>query len=340
MKYKNSIKTGILSFGMSGQIFHSPFVNEHKMFELYAVVERTEKKAQLIYPKIKSYNSIDEILGDENIELVIVNTPNNTHFEFALKSIRAKKHVLMEKPFTINSVEAKLLFKEAKKFNCFVLPYQNRRYDSDFLSVKNVLNLGKLGKVVEFHLRFDRYKSTIGPKTMKETPIPGSGIAYDLGPHLLDGVISILGKPLKWNKKTGHFRSNTQVDDYAHIHLQYPEDLQVFITMSMLVADPQPAFVIHGTKGTYIKQRADVQEEQLKNDIPPSSPIYGIEKPNKYGILTYFTEEGVKHQEKVTSPQSSYMNIFNDVYNTIRENKAYIVTEDQIIQQLEILEGK
>lgn len=336
---KRAIKTGILSFGMSGKVFHSPFLNEHKNFELHAVVERTEKKAHLIYPNIKSYNSIVELLADPAIEMVIVNTPNATHFDFALKAIKAKKHVLMEKPFTVKSSEARQLFKEAKKLNCCILPYQNRRYDSDFLSVKSVLDSGRLGKLVEFHLRYDRYKYVIGPKAMKETPVPGSGLAYDLGPHLLDAVISVFGKPLEWRKNVGHFRPKTQVDDYAHFHLLYPEGVQVFITMSMLVAESQPAFILHGTKGSYVKQRADVQEQQLLEGTTPSSSLYGIEEPSKHGVFTSLSNDGLKIHEKIISPKSSYMRVFDDVYNTIREEKPYTVTEKQIIQQLEILEG-
>ncbi len=336
---KGTIKTGVLSFGMSGKVFHTPFLNAHRNFELNAVVERTEKRAHLIYPNIKSYNSIEELLADSDTELVIVNTPNATHFEFALKAIKAKKHVLMEKPFTVSSSEARQLFKEAKKFNCCVLPYQNRRYDSDFLSVKSVLDSGRLGKLVEFHLRYDRYKYIIGPKAMKEMPVPGSGLAYDLGPHLLDAAISVFGKPIEWRKNMGNFRPKTQVNDYAHIHLLYPEGVQVFITMSMLVAEPQPAFILHGTKGSYVKQRADVQEQQLLEGITPSSPLYGIEASGKHGILTTFSNDGVKKNEKIISPKSSYMHVFDDVYSTIREGKPYPVTEEQIIQQLEILEG-
>jgi len=336
---RKPIKTGILSFGMSGQIFHAPFLNEHTNFDLKAVVERSEKKTHLIYPEIKSYNTIDALLADSEIELVIVNTPNPTHFEFALKALKAKKHVLLEKPFTVNSSEAKQLFKAAKKYNCSVLAYQNRRYDSDFLSVKSVLESGKLGKLVEFHLRYDRYKVTIGSKAIKETAIPGSGLAYDLGPHLLDAVISLFGTPLEWSKKLGYFRPNTQVDDYAHFYLLYPEGMKIYITTSMLVPQPQPAFILHGTKGSYVKQRADVQEQQLQEGMKPSDSLFGIEPSNKQGVLTHITDDGIKKHETIISETSSYMHVFDDVYNTIRKEKPYPVTEEQIILQLEILES-
>ena len=235
---KKILKTGILSFGMSGSLFHAPFLNEHPGYHLTAVVERTKKIASKTYPKIKSYDTVDQLIADEDIDLVVVNTPNFTHFEFALKALRAKKHVLVEKPFCVNSAEAKELFAEAKRQDRSILPYQNRRYDSDFLAVKKVLDSGKLGAMVEAHMRYDRYRYHIGPKIAKETPVPGSGLMYDLAPHLLDMAIALFGFPLEWKKYTGQFRPKTQVDDYVHIHLLYPKGVQVFLTMSMLVVQP------------------------------------------------------------------------------------------------------
>ena len=336
---KKIIKTGVLSYGMSGKLFQCPFLNEHTGFELYAIVERSKKEAHLSYPNIISFDSVDDIFNDPEIELVIVNTPTITHYEFALKAIHANKHVLVEKAFTVTSSQAKKLFKEAKKYKRFVLPYQNRRYDSDYLSAKKVIESGKLGRLVEVHFRYDRYRYGIGPKISKETAIPGSGLLYDLGPHLLDIVISLFGKPLTWSKNLGHFRPKTKVDDYAHIHLIYPNQLQVFITMSMLVTEAQPAFIIHGTKGSFIMDRTDIQEKQLLEGMLPGNPIFGIEATDKYGTLTTVSSEGIKNRHKITSDKSSYTHVFEDVYQTIREGKPYPVSEDEILQQLEILES-
>ena len=336
---QKTIKTGILSFGMSGKIFHSPFLQIHNGFELIAVVERSVKTAHLSFPEIKSYDTVDELIADPEIELVVVNTPNATHFEFALKAIQSGKHVLLEKAFTVTSAQARKLFQEANKYNRYILPYQNRRFDSDFMSVKAVIESGKLGRLVEVHIRYDRFRDTIGPKVAKETPVPGSGLMYDLGPHLLDAVISIFGKPLRWTKTLGHFRVNTLVDDYAHFHLEFPEELQVFLTASMLVVDAQPAFVIHGTKGTYVKQRADSQEKQLLDGMSPANPLFGIEEAGKEGLLTTISDNGIKTQEIIPSIKSSYINLFEQVYQTIRHGKPYPIKESQILEQLEILEN-
>ncbi|MEP2024855.1 MAG: Gfo/Idh/MocA family oxidoreductase [Reichenbachiella sp.] len=334
----NTIKSGILSFGMSGQIFHAPFLDTHQGFELCAVVERSKKKAKSIYPQIKSYDSVDDLIVDDSIELVVVNTPNVTHFEFALKALQAKKHVLVEKPFAITSEEAKHLYQVARENNVQIFPYHNRRYDSDFLSVKSVLESGQLGDLVEAHFRFDRYKLELGSKIPKETPVPGGGLLYDLGPHILDQSLSLFGKPEKWEKNLGHFRPNTKVDDYANIHLTYPSGLQVFLTGSLLVAAPLPSFVVHGTQGSYIKNRTDVQEKQLSEGMRPGDTGYGIESDEAEGMLTIVSSDGEKTQKRIQAEPSSYMHLFEDVYQAIREGKSYPVTEDQIIQQLEILE--
>lgn len=335
----NRIPTGILSFGMSGKIFHAPFLDLHEGFELKAVTERTQKKAHHQYPNIKSHDSVDALIHDQEIELVVVNTPNNTHFEFAMQAIQAGKHVLVEKPFAVTSAQAKELFDEAKKHNLLALPYQNRRYDSDFLSVKQVLESGKIGQPIEAHIRFDRYKPELGAKLFKEQHIPGAGLAYDLGSHLLDGAISLFGMPSKWRKNLSQFRAETQVDDYAHIHLTYPEGLQVFITTSLLVAQAGPSFVLNGTKGSYQKHRTDVQEAQLLAGMSLQDPDYGIEDETKTGVLTVIDQGGKLITEEITSEKSSYLQLFEDVYQSIRAGKPYLVTEAQIIQQLEILEA-
>ena len=335
---KIPIKTGLLAYGMSGKIFHAPFLNVHDGFELKAVVERSVKKAGKDYPGIKSYDSVDDLLADSDIELVVVNTPNATHFEYAMKALLAGKRVLVEKPFTVHSAQAEQLFEEARKRHLFILPYQNRRFDSDFQSVKQVLDSGKLGRVVEVHIRYDRYRDTIDSNVLKETPVPGSGLMYNLCPHLLDAVFAAFGLPLNWKKTLGYIRVNTQVDDYAHIHLSFPNELQVFVTTSYSVVEAQPAFVIHGNKGTYVKQRTDVQEKQLQEGMSPVKPLFGVEEAGRDGILTTITDDGTKLQEKIPAIKSSYLNVFEHIYQTIREGQPYYVSEDQIIRQLEILE--
>lgn len=334
------IVTGILSYGMSGKVFHAPFVNAHQGFKLYAITERSRKEASETYPSIKSYDSVDELINDPAIELVIVNTPNYTHFEYAEKALLAGKHVLVEKPFVATSAEAKQLFDLARKVGKKIFPFQNRRWDSDFLSIREVVESGQLGKLIEVHLRFDRYRSAIGPKTFKETPLPGSGLAYDLGAHLLDQAITLFGKPLSAAKATGIYRENSQVDDYVNFHLIFSNQINVFVTTSLLVANPLPSFVIHGSRGSFIKERTDVQEDQLLQGISPVAENYGIEPEDKGGVLALIDREGNKNVIIQNRLKGDYMQLWEKVFRNIRFEENYPIKEDEIIWQLEILEQK
>jgi predicted dehydrogenase len=337
---KDQIITGILSYGMSGRLFHAPFVETNKNFDFYAVTERTDKKVNTRYPKVISYDYVDELLQDPKIELVIVNTPNNTHYEYSKKALLAGKHVLVEKPFASTSTEAKELFDLARQVDRKIMVYQNRRWDTDFQCVKSAVEGGKLGKLIEVHFRFDRYRREISKKAFKENPLPASGLSYDLGPHLLDQAISLFGKPLSWTKTLGTFRPDSLVDDFMHIHLRYPEGLNVFITASLLTAHPLPSFVLHGTNGSYIKDRTDIQEEQLNQEMSPTDKDYGIEPDGKEGMLATINANGEKSVKYNTALKGNYSRLFDAVHAQIRLNEPYPVKEEEILWQLEILEGE
>ena len=336
----NQIVTGILSYGMSGRLFHAPFIDTHKHFKLYAVTERHEKKAALRYHDLISHNSVDDLIADTKIELVIVNTPNNTHYEFSKKALLAGKHVLVEKPFAATSAEAKELFDLSRTVNRKVMVYQNRRWDSDFQSVKTAIESGSLGNLIEVHFRFDRYRREISKKAFKENPLPGSGLSYDLGPHLLDQIISLFGKPLKWFKTLRTFRPDSKEYDYMNVHLIYPGGLNVFVTASLLTAYPLPAFVLHGTQGSFVKDRVDVQEAQLDMEISPLDRSYGIEPDGAEGIMTTIDAEGNKSSSYHTAVKGNYNRLFDAVYAQIRKDEPYPVKEEEILWQLEILESQ
>lgn len=333
------IKTGVLAYGMSGKVFHAPFLHTNPHFEFTAVTERTKKTAHERYPDVKSYDSIDDLINDESLELVIINTPNFTHYDYAQRALQSGKHVLIEKPVAVTSAEAKELFLLAKRVGKHLLVYQNRRYNSDFVSVKNVINSGRLGKLIDVHFKYDRYRIAIGPKYFKEEPYPGSGLSYDLGPHVLDQAISLFGKPESFTKTLGKNRPGGQTDDYFFIHLKYADSLQVYLSASLLVAKPLPSYVLNGIKGTYIKDRTDTQEDQLLAGMMPGDAGFGIEKPGTEGELTIMDDNGKAVTEKVPSLTADYNDLFDDVYATICEGKPYPVNEEQVIWQLEILES-
>lgn len=336
---KKEIVTGLMAYGMSGKVFHAPFVHTHPGFKLHAVTERNHKNAATDYPGIISYDTIDELLADPAIELIIINTPNYTHIDYAKRALQAGKHILVEKPFTATAAEAIEILDLAKSLHKKVLFYQNRRWDSDFTAVRQVIESGRLGKLSEVHFRYDRYRSTIGVKSFKEEPIAASGLMYDLGPHLLDQAISIFGKPESFHKILGKNRVGTQVDDYFSIHLAYPDSVNVFVHSNMMVVDALPAFVLNGTNGSLHKVRADAQEEQLLKGLKLSDPAYGIEAPGTEGKLTLIDEKGNKTTESIPSLNGSYLPLFEAVYQHIVNDVPYPVTQEQVITQLEILEA-
>lgn len=333
------INTGLLAYGMSGKLFHAPFIEAHDGFNFTAIVERTNKLAQKDYPNIISYHSVEELIADDSIELIIINTPNFTHYEYAKAALNAGKHILVEKPFTATSAQAKELFELAKTVGKKVFVYQNRRYDSGYNAAKNIIASGKLGKLVEVHFRFDRYRNVIGPKSFKEELVEATGLQYDLGPHLLDQAISLFGKPQHYQKVLGKNRNQTKVDDYLSIQLSYPNDLYVFLTASMLVADIKEAFVLNGSKGSFSKNHADVQEAQLLKGMKPTAAGYGIEESKDAGKLTLMSEDGEKSIETIPSEKGDYMGLFEAVYQNMVNDIPYPITEEDILIQLEILES-
>ena len=324
---------------MSGKVFHAPFVNAHPGFELRAITERNRKQAAIDYPGIISYDSIDELIQDEEIELIIINTPNYTHYDYAAKSLNAGKHILVEKPFTATSAEAREIFTLAEKVGKQIFFYQNRRWDSDFTIVREVIDSGRLGKLNEVHFRYDRYRTAIGAKTFKEEPIAASGLMYDLGPHLLDQAISIFGKPETFHKIQGRNRKDTKVDDYFSIHLGYPDSVNVFVHANLLLADPLPAFIVHGEKGSLHKNRADIQEEQLLKGMKLSDDSYGFEADGNEAKLTLVDEEGNKTTQYIPSLRGSYLPLFDAIYQGIVNDIPYPVSQEQVLTQLEILES-
>lgn len=336
---KKEIVTGIMSYGMSGKVFHAPFVNAHPGFKFYAITERSKKEAATIYPGILSFDTIDEMIDDPAIELIIINTPNYTHYDYASRSLKAGKDILVEKPFAATSAEAKALFVLADELGRKIFFYQNRRWDSDFRAVRHVIESGQLGKLNEVHFRYDRYRVAIGAKTFKEEPIAASGLLYDLGPHLLDQAISIFGRPDSFHKILGKNRPDTKVDDYFSIHLAYPNSVNVFVHSNLLLLDPVPAFVLHGANGSFHKQRSDSQEEQLLKGMKLDEPGYGIEAAGSEGKLTLMDESGNKTVSAVPALEGNYLSLFDAVYESIVNDAPYYVTREQVLTQLEILEA-
>jgi scyllo-inositol 2-dehydrogenase (NADP+) len=302
------------------------------------VAERTEQRMHRDYPGIRSYPSVAELLADPTLKLVVVNTPSNTHFDLASQALRAGKHVLLEKPVATSVAQFQELLAIAQAAGRHLLAYHNRRWDTDFGAVRRVVESGQLGQLIEVHFRFDRYKPALNPKKFKEDVLPGSGLLYDLGPHLLDQALSLFGQPLSCHKTVGRYRANTQVDDYFCLHLRYPQGLNVWLTSGLLIADPVPAYVLHGTLGSYKKGRTDPQEPQLLAGMSPLAPEYGREKPGEEGRLTLAGLDGTLATTPDPAAPANYLGLFDAVHQTIRHGAPYPITDEQLLWQNELLE--
>ncbi|GAC1587410.1 MAG: Gfo/Idh/MocA family oxidoreductase [Hymenobacter sp.] len=331
------IRTALLAYGMSGKLFQAPFLAAHPGFDLLAVAERTEPRMHHDYPGIRSYPSVAELLADPTLELVVVNTPSNTHFDLASQALHAGKHVLLEKPVATSVAQIQELHALARQQGRHLLAYQNRRWDSDFGAVRRVVESGQLGQLIEVHLRFDRYKPALHTKKFKEEPVPGSGLLYDLGPHVIDQALSLFGRPLRCHKTVGHYRAGSRVDDYFSLHLRYPAGLNVWVSSGLLIADPVPAYVLHGTLGSYQKGRTDVQEAQLLLGLSPLAPDYGREKPGQEGRLTLAGPDGILTTTPDPAAPGDYLGLFEAVYQTLRHGLPYPIREEQLLWQNELL---
>ena len=330
------VKTAICSFGMSGRVFHAPFLHVNPGFEFYSVWERSKDLAAALYPGVRTCRSLEELLADPAVELVIVNTPNYTHYDYAKKALEAGKHVVVEKPFTVNERQGQELIGLAKQQGKKLSSYQSRRFDSDFRTVRRVIESGVLGTLVEAEIHYDRYTPVLSPKVHKETPGPGTGLLYDLGAHLIDQALQLFGDPEAVFADLFIIRDHSKVDDYMEVLLFYPGH-RVRLKSSYLVREPIPAYTIFGHRGSFLKTRADVQEKHLLAGEMPDSPDWGIEPECEQGLL-HTDIDGKVIRERVATEKGNYMDYFNGVHAAIRNDAPLPVTAEEGVRIIRVIE--
>ncbi len=332
----SNINTALCSFGMSGWVFHAPFITTTPGFNFYGVWERTKNLAQEKYPGVKTFRSLEELLADKNIELVIVNTPSVTHYDYAMQVIQAGKHLIVEKPFTATVLQAEELIAAAKEKNVKLSVYHNRRYDSDYRTIKKILNEGLLGKIIEAEIHYDRYVPELSYKIHKETPTPGVGALYDLGSHLIDQALQLFGMPVALFADITINRPGSKVDDYFDVKLFYP-DHRVILKSSYYVREALPGYQLHGTLGSFIKHKTDVQETDLQANKKPGGENWGVEPENQKGLL-HTEKDGKVIKEFITSLKGNYGDYYQAVYNAIRNNAPVPVKGEEAMNVIKIIE--
>jgi len=330
------INAALCSFGMSGYVFHAPFLATNPKFNLYATLERTKNEAEKKYPSIKTFRTMESMLADDNIELVIVNTPNITHYDIAKQVINARKNLVVEKPFTVTVAQAEELIQLAEEKNVVLSVYHNRRYDSDFKTVQKIIEEGLLGEIVEAEIHYDRFVPELSYKAHKEIPTGGVGSLYDLGSHLIDQALCLFGMPNALFADLDIKRPNSKVDDYFDLKLFYPSH-RVILKSSYFVREPLPGYIFHGTKGSFIKTKSDVQEAELMAGKMPNIENWGIEPDTEKGLLHTESERKIR-KELITSLKGNYKDYYDGIYEAIRNEKTVPVTATDAMNVIKIIE--
>jgi scyllo-inositol 2-dehydrogenase (NADP+) len=316
------IRTAVIGYGLAGRVFHCPFVHAVPGLELSAIVVSNPERAAEAksgYPNARILPKFSDALEDPAIDLIVVGTPNETHFEIAKSALEAGKHVVIDKPITTSSAEARVLIELAKQQGKILAPYHNRRYDTDFLTIHKLVQDGTLGRITEVAAHFDRFRPLVRPNTWKESGLL-NGLLYDLGPHLVDQALALFGPPARVTCTDTTIRDITDIDDFLHITFEYETKLPNGETRSMfyhcnatmLASDPAPRFRVHGTLGSYTKQGLDPQEQALiKGTRPPElgSPEPWLPEPESaWGTLTL----GTKLTEPVELSRNPHPSITGD----------------------------
>lgn len=321
---------------MSGKVFHAPFLTLHPGFELTGAWERSKHLIQQDYPEVKSYASLEELLADD-VELVVVNTPVDTHFEFAKKALEAGKHIIVEKAFTTTAAEAEELDALAKAKGLKLTVYQNRRWDSDLKTVKQVLDSGELGAIVEAEIRYDRYNPNLSPKAWKESANAGAGVLKDLGPHIIDQAVYLFGYPQAVFADVRTIREGSLVDDNIDILLYYA-DKRVRLHGGFFNKEMVPSYVLQGRNGSFLKHRGDLQEDTLKTGAKPSLDNWGIEPEELSGVLN-IVKDGETIRKTVPTLPGNYYDLFDGVYKAITEGATEPVTAEDGARVMKIIDA-
>ncbi|HPI84775.1 MAG TPA: Gfo/Idh/MocA family oxidoreductase [Bacteroidales bacterium] len=330
------INTAIVGFGLSGRVFHAPFIHTHPGFRLVTVVERHSSLSKEIYPGVTIAKEYNNVLNDGSIKLVVLATPNIYHLEQARSALEAGKHVVVEKPFTPTSQEADALIGIAEKTGKKIFVYQNRRWDGDFKTIQQVVYNGYLGEILEYEAHFDRYAPGARRSAWRDEPLPAGGVLYDLGSHLVDQALVLFGMPRSVYADIRMQRAESKVDDYFHVHLYY-ERLKVILKASVFVKEQGPRYSLHGTKGSFIKYGIDPQEEMLKAGAMPGSEDWGKEDPDYWGLLNA-EMHGQQFYGNIETEPGNYMAFYDNVFDVITKGAEQAVTPQEARNVIRILE--
>jgi predicted dehydrogenase len=329
------INTAVIGFGLSGRVFHAPFLHVHPGFELRSIVS-TSGDAKELYPEAQITQHYEDVLTDGKVELIVICTPNLLHSNQAKQAFEAGKHIVVEKPLTPTSAEASLLMKLAEQSGKRLFPYHNRRWDGDFMTLKEIIKNKTLGRLVEFESHFDRFAPVLKADNWRYTMKAGGGTLYDLGIHLIDQAVCLFGLPQAVFCRMFTQREHSVVDDSFYLKMVYGE-LDVTLKAGVFVKEPGPRFILHGTRGSFVKYGLDPQEEALRKGLMPGGKDWGKEDKSRWGIL-HTESGGLSARQKIETLPGNYMTFYNQVYEGIVHGREHDISPGQAVTNLRIIE--
>lgn len=329
----DSIRVGLIGYGYASKTFHAPLIAGTPGMALAAMSSSDATKVHADWPTVPVVSEPKHLFNDPNIDLIVIPTPNDTHFPLAKAALEAGKHVVVDKPFTVTLSQARELDALAKSLGRLLSVFHNRRWDSDFLTVKALLSEGTLGEITFFESHFDRFRPQVRNR-WREQAGPGSGIWYDLAPHLLDQAVNLFGLPVSMTVDLAQLRPGAQTTDYFHAILSYPQR-RIVLHGTMVAAAESARYIIHGTRGSYVKFGLDPQEDRLKNGERLPQEDWGYDMRD--GVLTKVEGETLVEETLLTSPGNypAYYAAVRDALNGTGENP---VPASQAIQIMELIE--
>jgi predicted dehydrogenase len=314
------INVGLIGFGLAGRAFHAQVISRVPGMRLAAILQRTGDEAAKAYPDAKIVRSLDELLALPDIRLIVIASPNDTHAPFARAALAAGHDVVVDKPFTTSYAEAVDLVNFAEKSGRFLTVYQNRRYDGDFQAIRELVAAGTLGRIVRFETHYDRFRPNFKPNAWRERAEPGAGILFDIGPHLIDHAMVLFGKPQAVTADVRIERQGGLADDAFDIMFHYPDSMRAVLSSDILAASQRPRFLLFGTKGSFVKETVDPQENNLRFGSLPEKGSWGAESEENWGLLT-LSDGTTTTQRRVPSGTGDYRDFYANVRDVL-EGKA------------------
>jgi predicted dehydrogenase len=331
------IGVGLVGYGFAGRVFHAPIISAVAGLELRAILQRSGHEAALCYPKAQIVKSMDELLAINEIKLVVIATPNTSHYPLARQCLLAGRHVVVDKPFTTTYAEAADLVELAKQRRQLLTVYQNLRSNGDFRTIRQLVESGRLGRIVMYEAHFDRYRLQTHPGAWRERPEPGSGVFFDLGVHLIDQAMVLFGLPEAITADIRVERERAVVDDAFDVTMHYPRS-RVLLRASMIALAPDVRYIVRGEDGAFVKCGIDPQEEALKRGDLPHDDTWGREEREKWGIL-YTSGGNSTPTETIATIPGDYRLFYSNVRDAILGTAPIDVTHEHMLNVMDALEA-